>query len=161
MLTDDTGNTTVTGMDKLGIDKRIILVLDWLATIVNCDAPGSVGVSSASGNFSPRTRLRERRSGPRLQGGLTMEKQEIATILREFILEQSNLADSSVLHDDTNLIEAGILDSLMMASVVWFCEERLNCSLDTADLTEDSCKSITAMSGLISRKHRNTGNLNG
>jgi acyl carrier protein len=90
-----------------------------------------------------------------------MEKQEIATILREFILEQSNLADSSVLHDDTNLIEAGILDSLMMASVVWFCEERLNCSLDTADLTEDSCKSITAMSGLISRKHRNTGNLNG
>jgi hypothetical protein len=40
MLTDDTGNTTVTGMDKLGIDKRIILVLDWLATIVNCDAPG-------------------------------------------------------------------------------------------------------------------------
>lgn len=90
-----------------------------------------------------------------------MEEQEIATILREFILEQSNLADSKVLDDDTNLIEAGILDSLMMASVVWFCEERLNCSLETADLTEDSCKSIAAMSGLIARKHRDTADLHG
>lgn len=29
MLTDDTGQTTVRLMDKLGIDRRVILVLDW------------------------------------------------------------------------------------------------------------------------------------
>ena len=29
MLTDDTGHTTITIMDRVGIDKRIILVLDW------------------------------------------------------------------------------------------------------------------------------------
>lgn len=81
-----------------------------------------------------------------------MQREEITKELRAFILDQGNFEDSSVVDDKTDLFGEGLLDSLVMANLVWFCEEKFKCTLDTADLTEDSFKSIATISQLVSRK---------
>ena len=81
-----------------------------------------------------------------------MQQEEITRELRAFILDQGNFEDSSVIGEKTDLFGEGLLDSLVMANLVWFCEEKFKCTFDTADLTEDSFKSIATISQLISRK---------
>ena len=85
-------------------------------------------------------------------GVLMVQPEDIARDLRAFILEQTNFEDPTIVGETTNLFEAGLLDSLLMANLVWFCEEQFKCTFDTADLTEDSFKSIATISRLVSQK---------
>lgn len=80
-----------------------------------------------------------------------LQPEEITGELRAFILEL-NFGIPVALDSDTDLFEAGLLDSLTMANLIGFCEERFECSLDIADLTEDSFRSIATISQLVSRK---------
>jgi acyl carrier protein len=75
----------------------------------------------------------------------------IAVVLREFILTQNSLEDGSILEEDTNLFEAGLLDSLLTASLVVFCEANFQCRLELSELTDNNLQSIAALSRLISR----------
>jgi acyl carrier protein len=80
-----------------------------------------------------------------------MQRNEILEAIKEFIIEQTNLEDASFLQVDTNLFEAGLLDSLLTVSLVAFFESDLSCEVDTTDMTEENFSTINALSDLVCR----------
>jgi acyl carrier protein len=78
-----------------------------------------------------------------------MDKTEIAAEIRRFVIRESNLADDSLLCDDVDLFSDGILDSLMVVSLVSFCEEKFSCELTGQDFSEEDLRTIAALATLI------------
>jgi len=78
-----------------------------------------------------------------------MDKTEIAAEIRQFVVRESNIADDSLLGDDVDLFNDGILDSLMAVSLVSFCEERFGCELSGQDFSEEDMRTIAALATLI------------
>ena len=85
---------------------------------------------------------------------MKIERDTIKQALKQFILDQSTLEDSSVLQDDTDLFEAGLLDSLMAVSIVSYCEEQFGCQMDVAELSQENFSSIEALTDFVSRKQQ-------
>lgn len=81
-----------------------------------------------------------------------MERDSILQKLKQFVIEQSNLEDASFLQSDTELFEAGLLDSLMTVSLVSFCEEQFDCQMDIDELSQDNFRTLNALTDFISRK---------
>jgi acyl carrier protein len=77
-----------------------------------------------------------------------MERAEIVAVVQEFFKNEVDHAD--VVQDDTDLIEAGVLDSLLMVMLIGHCEERLDIELDPEDLTEDNFRSLSSIVDFIS-----------
>jgi acyl carrier protein len=78
-----------------------------------------------------------------------MDKTEIAAEIRRFVARESNISDESLLGDDVDLFSDGILDSLMVVSLVSFCEERFGCELSGQEFSEDDLRTIAALSTLV------------
>ena len=72
-----------------------------------------------------------------------MDLNTVATEIRTFVVGESGLEDASFLSKDTDLMEAGILDSLMMVSIITFCEERFGCAFSLEELTEENFRSVS------------------
>jgi len=83
---------------------------------------------------------------------MKMERDSILQKLKQFVIEQSNLEDASFLQSDTELFEAGLLDSLMTVSLVSFCEEQFDCQMDIDELSQDNFRTLNALTDFISRK---------
>jgi acyl carrier protein len=75
----------------------------------------------------------------------------IAGAVRAFILEESNV-DESVFTDDTDLLELGVVDSLLMVSLVTFCETEFAISIEVDELSEENFKSIAAVAEFVEGK---------
>jgi acyl carrier protein len=78
-----------------------------------------------------------------------MHKTEIAAEIRRFVVRESNLSNDSLLGDDVDLFRGGILDSLMVVSLVSFCEERFGCELSGQSFSEEDLRTISALATLI------------
>ena len=78
-----------------------------------------------------------------------MDKIEIAAEIRRFVARESNLTDDSLLGDDVDLFRDGILDSLMVVSLVSFCEERFGLELSGQEFSEEHLRTISALATLI------------
>jgi len=78
-----------------------------------------------------------------------MDKAEIAAEIREFVARESNIADGSLLGEEVDLFGDGILDSLMVVSLVSFCEERFGCELTGQEFSEEDIRTIAALATLI------------
>lgn len=78
-----------------------------------------------------------------------MDKTEIAAEIRQFVVRESNLTDHNLLSDDVDLFSDGILDSLMVVSLVSFCEERFGCELSGQEFSEEDLRTIAALATLI------------
>lgn len=78
-----------------------------------------------------------------------MDTTGIATEIRRFVARESNITDDSLLGDNVDLFRDGILDSLMVVSLVSFCEERFGCELTGAEFSEEDLRTIAALAGLI------------
>jgi len=81
-----------------------------------------------------------------------MQYDHVVEVIRRFIVEETNLEDESFLENDMNLFEAGLLDSLLIVSLVAFCDEEFNYSIDTADVSEENLRSLNTMADLIWNK---------
>jgi len=81
-----------------------------------------------------------------------MNAAEVASKLRRFILERSNFDDPDFLKDDTDLLSAGVLDSLVIVNMVAFCEDTFDCPLDIDDMTEEHFSSINNLAAYIAAK---------
>ena len=77
-----------------------------------------------------------------------INREEIVNKLLQF-LERERPQSHNVISPDTDLIEAGILDSLLIVSVVLFIEEELACMLEFDDLIETNFSSVTSMANLV------------
>jgi acyl carrier protein len=86
-----------------------------------------------------------------------MKREEIVEGISNFIIAETNLEDSSFLEYETNLFESGLLDSLLIVSLVAFCESQFNCNIDTEDMSEENFQSIDALADLVLRTVGNAG----
>jgi acyl carrier protein len=78
-----------------------------------------------------------------------MNRTEIAAEIRRFVVRESNIADDSLLGDDVDLFRDGILDSLMVVSLLSFCEQRFGCELSGQEFSEEDLRTIAALATLI------------
>ncbi len=78
-----------------------------------------------------------------------MEKIEVVKALKKYIFEETNLSDESLIRTDIDLFEEGILDSLMVISLMAFCQEEFNCDFGSNEFREDSLKSIDLLAEFI------------
>lgn len=78
-----------------------------------------------------------------------MDREAIISNLRAFLEKSSQGQPFS---DDEDLLARGLLDSLLILAMVAHVEDSFGIQLDFDDLTEDSFKSLSAMSELVFRK---------
>ena len=78
-----------------------------------------------------------------------MDKTEIAAEIRQFVVRESNIADDGLLSDDVDLFRDGILDSLMVVSLISYCEERFGFELSGQEFSEEDLRTIAALATLI------------
>ena len=78
-----------------------------------------------------------------------MNRTEIAAEIRRFVVRESNIADESLLRDDLDLFNDGVLDSLMAVSLVSFCHEKFGCDLSGQDFSEEDMRTIGGLAAII------------
>ena len=83
---------------------------------------------------------------------MTMVKNEIIGKLRDFLSTNIDSLDFEIIDTDTDLIEAGVMDSLLMVMLVSFYEDELGIEVDPEELTEDNFRSLERMSEFASRR---------
>ncbi len=76
---------------------------------------------------------------------------EIAAAIRE-MLTRAKPNVMPAMKDTDDLVEHGVLDSLLVVSLVTFLEERFDCRLDYEDLTEENLGSVAAMARLVEKR---------
>ena len=81
-----------------------------------------------------------------------MNRAAIVAALEAFFKEHDALDDVSAFSHETDLIEAGIMDSLLLVTLVGFCEERFDCTLEPHELTEDNFRSLDKIAAYIESK---------
>ncbi len=81
-----------------------------------------------------------------------MDRNWVADAIRALIVEKSGLDDETFLQNDTDLAEAGVLDSLLVVSIVTLCQERFDCDLELDELTEENFRSVAAVTDLLLQK---------
>lgn len=78
---------------------------------------------------------------------------EIAATVREFIAETFQFRGSiAELSDDASIIEAGILDSMGILTLVSFLEERFEITIADEDVEPENLDSIANITALVTRK---------
>ena len=75
--------------------------------------------------------------------------EKIIAALRVFISDESGLDDIGFIDDNTDLIEAGVLDSLLMVMLVSFCEEEFNKTIDLEDVTDENFRSLNTIAEYV------------
>jgi acyl carrier protein len=82
---------------------------------------------------------------------MSAHTQERATI-RKYIVESWLNGDERGLKDDTDLQEAGLLDSLTTLALVAFLEESFKVQLDPADINAETFRTVNAIAALVVTK---------
>lgn len=75
---------------------------------------------------------------------------EIAESIAGFLRTETNLLDPTLLNQNTNLFQSGLVDSLMMVSLIGFCEQTFECELRPEDLVEENLETPFALAKLLS-----------
>ena len=81
-----------------------------------------------------------------------MEHKEIVGALANFFDEEDIVEETDVLFNGTDLIDSGIVDSLVLVMLVMFCEERFDCALEPDELVEDNFRSLEKIAEYIGTK---------
>ena len=84
-------------------------------------------------------------------GSLVLRRDEIQDAILQYIVDESNFEDASIIEYDTNLHDAGVLDSMMIVSLISFCEDMFGCNFEIAELNEEDFRSVDAIARLINR----------
>lgn len=80
-----------------------------------------------------------------------LSRNEVADAIVEFLRKETNFDDPALINESTRLMESGIIDSLMMMSVVAYCQESFRCDIGPYDLTEESLENALAIADLVLR----------
>jgi len=82
---------------------------------------------------------------------------EIASSVRDFILERFPASRRRLRNDTDPLLESGIIDSLGVLDVVAFVESTFNITVDDEDLSPDNFQSVAQMAAYVERKRNVSG----
>ena len=78
-----------------------------------------------------------------------MNKQEISELVKEFILLESNIDDESIISDDMDFFEEGIIDSIMAIALLDYCSEKFSCDITIDKLGDEGLNTINGLSEYI------------
>lgn len=81
-----------------------------------------------------------------------MEHAEIIGALTAFFEEEDLVDEPEVLSNGTDLIDSGIVDSLVLVMLVGYCEEQFDCILEPDELVEDNFRSLDTIAVFIASK---------
>jgi acyl carrier protein len=73
---------------------------------------------------------------------------EVAERVREFIVRAARLRS---LDDDENILETGLVNSLLLVQILTFVEEELGVEVSDEDLVVSNFQSVTAITTLVER----------
>lgn len=73
---------------------------------------------------------------------------EVADRVREFIMRAARL---HTLEDEENILESGLVNSLLLAQILNFVEQDLGVEVTDDDLVVDNFKSVAAITDLVRR----------
>jgi acyl carrier protein len=76
---------------------------------------------------------------------------EVAATIVEFLRKETNFNDPALINESTRLLETGVVDSLILMSLVAHCEDVYGCHIQPDDLTEDSVGSALNLADLVLR----------
>jgi acyl carrier protein len=79
----------------------------------------------------------------------SLSRNEVAVVIVEFLRTETNFDDPALINDSTKLLELGVIDSLMMMSLVTYCEELYGCHFRAEDLTEESLENALNLADLV------------
>ena len=77
---------------------------------------------------------------------------DLKGILSTFIIDEIINEKSTLLKDNEQLIEAGIIDSFGIIKLISFIEKQFEIKLDNDDLMPNNFENIRSISNMISRK---------
>ncbi len=77
---------------------------------------------------------------------------DVNATIRKYIVESWLNGDERGLQDDTDLQEAGLLDSLTTLALVAFLEESFKVQLDPADINAETFRTVNAIGALVVTK---------
>ncbi len=77
---------------------------------------------------------------------------DVNATIRKYIVESWLNGDERGLQDDTDLQEAGLLDSLTTLALVAFLEESFKIQLDPADINAETFRTVDAIVVLVGTK---------
>jgi acyl carrier protein len=81
-----------------------------------------------------------------------MDHAEIVSALVTFFEKEAGLDDANVLSDNSDLIDAGVISSLVLVTLVAYCEERFGCAVELDEITEDNFRSLDSIATYIAAK---------
>jgi acyl carrier protein len=81
-----------------------------------------------------------------------VNREVVIATLKEFIVRESGLGETAKIDAQTRLLEAGVLDSLMIMTIIAYCEEAFNCSFDPDELEEKDFETLTALADQVCLK---------
>lgn len=78
---------------------------------------------------------------------------DVTERVREFIKRAARLR---TLADDENILESGLVNSLLLAQILSFVEQDLGVEVSDDDLVVDNFKSVAAITALVERARGDT-----
>lgn len=87
-----------------------------------------------------------------------MDERLVTEQVRNFIGQKFPLARRRKIHDDDNLLESGVIDSLGVLEVVTFLNEEFSLGVEDDDLTPENFQSINSIAALVEQRLRERDN---
>ena len=79
---------------------------------------------------------------------------EMARAIAQYLRTEANFSDPSLIGETTKLFELGVVDSLMIVSLIGYCEQTFGCQISPDELTEENLESPLALARLLNRDHK-------
>ncbi len=81
---------------------------------------------------------------------------QVAAAIRTYVVDTWLSGDGRGLTDDTDLQEAGALDSLSALALMSFLEETYKIQLEPTDIHAEAFRTVNAITALVARKTAST-----
>jgi acyl carrier protein len=78
-----------------------------------------------------------------------MKESEIRVLLRDYIVSTWLSGDSRGFDDETDLTQAGILDSFSTLDMASFIDERFHVRLEPSDINASSFRNVSSLSSIV------------
>lgn len=78
-------------------------------------------------------------------------RSEIIRSIVEFLVTETPFKDPGVFQENTQLFELGVLDSLMIVSLLMHCETQFGCQIDPQAVTEEYLASPGRIADLVEK----------
>jgi acyl carrier protein len=81
-----------------------------------------------------------------------MKEEDIRQLLREYIVSTWLSGDSRDFNDETDMAQAGILDSFSTLAMASFIDERFRIRLEPSEINADSFRNVSSLTSIVKER---------